>query len=394
VLFPPLIRLVAAKAGIPSRARIMRVGDEAKLAIWQRPGETLNFAIDLPEVQALDFDIGFDAEPARPGDSITVWLTWERGDVEAHFRHAFDLTTDGGKWHPLRLDVSRVSGGRVRMQMGCRVSGPGRLPPVTVAWGGLDLVSGACGVKATGGAYEISVEQEAEYLALEIASTAEEIPLEILMGETLRRVRWLAFPAHMPRRKFLLDIRERSGDTVVVKSDSAFTLVDCDEVYMDVGCPDYDLIYDKDMYIYENLAAIRKGVCLRRDALMGLEGSDGPLTVSAFEEIGNIECGKCDIVKYRPEEVVLDVTADSDCILLFQDVWYPGWKGYIDGARAAIVQTDIGMRAMELAAGTHRVEMKYQPRSLKIGVALTCLGIIFSAAYVRRGKRRDLTDSA
>jgi hypothetical protein len=388
VLFPPLIRLVAARAGIPSRARIVQVGDEARLAIWQRPGETLNFAVDLPEVQALKFAVGLDCESPLPGDSVSVRLVWEQGGKQTVFRHAFDLVGDGGKWHPFSLDVSHLSGGRVRMQMGCSLTATHRLPPVKVTWSGLDLVSGDCVTGGKNGEYKISVGQGTEYVALDLASSAKEIPLEILVDGAPRRVRWVAFPPQMSVRKIFLDIRERKADTFGVRSDSAFTLLDCDVVYLDVGCPDYDLVYDKDMYIYENLTAIRKGVCLERKAILGLGSVGDTLRISPLEEIGDLECGRCDIVSYRPEDVTLDVRADSACFLLFQDVWYPGWKGYVDGVRTRILPTDIGMRAIDIQAGAHRVEMKYRPRSIELGLALTCIGIVLSVAYARKGRKK------
>jgi hypothetical protein len=382
-LFPPLMRLVAARAGIPSRVRVMQIGNDARLAVWQRPGETLNLAIDLPEVQALEFTVGFDPQAYRSGDSITVWLSWDQHGEEYRFMRSFDLGSDGGRWHPFRMDLSRARGGRARVRMGCEMSGQGRHAPVVVAWGGLDLVTGDCGVRTVDGGYEISVDGNMEYIVVEVTSPAAEIALDIRSAAG-GKVRWLAFPTHMPVRRLCLDIREREGDRMTLKSDSAFTLLDCYAVFMDAGCPDYELIYDKDMYIYENLAAVRKGVCLDPDFVGAPVGPKGELRVSALGEIGEAECGRCEIVDYRPEEVVLRVVADSDCYLLFQDVWYPGWKAYVDGIGTDIIRTDIGMRAIAMPEGTHRVEMRYTPRSIKLGLALTCLGIILCVGYATR----------
>jgi hypothetical protein len=383
VVFPPLVRLVAAKAGTPSRVRIVKVGREGKLALWQRPGETFNFSVELPRIRTLEFYVGLDAQYPGEGDSIAVWLMWARGRAQRRFRHVFNLARDRGRWHPFMLDVSGVGPGRVMIQMGCELLSAGRGYPVTVAWGGLDLVSGAVEVSQTADGYRVSMDENSKYLALELASPAGEVPLEIFTAGLGRRVRWISFPSHMPVRRIFLDVRERGDDSVVIRSDSAFALVDCDAVHMDVGTPDYQLIYDKDMYIYENQTAVRKGVCLKHDVLAGLgEFPSGPLAVAAFEAIGNIECGECNIVSYRPERVVLDVVAESDCYLVFQDVWYPGWKAYVDGAGTEIIPTDIGMRAIELASGTHRVEMVYAPGSLKLGLVLTGLGAVLLASYM------------
>jgi hypothetical protein len=388
VIFSPMMKLVAAKAGTPSRVRVMEVGREARVAIWQRPGETFNFSMDLPPAKALDFAVGFDAESASPGDAITAWMIWEKSGETARFRHTFDGAGDGDRWHHFRLGVSGQSGGRVRIMMGCEASGPGGRSPLALAWSGLDLVSGDCGLSKDTDAHRISLDAGAEYVALEIASGAREVPLEILLGGAGRRLRWVAFPPQMPVRKVFLDVRGRIDDWITLRSDSIFTVRRCDVVYLDVGCPDYELIYDKDMYIYENLAAIRKGVCLEREAIEDLAGSKGGIVVvSLLEEIGDVECGRCEILEYGPEEVLLDVRADKDCFLLFQDVYYPGWKAYVDGDRAELRQTDIGMRAIELSAGEHSVEMRFRPGSIRVGLLLTCLGIILSAAVALKKLR-------
>ena len=83
------------------------------------------------------------------------------------------------------------------------------------------------------------------------------------------------------------------------------------------------------------------------------------------------------------------MTAAADCFLLFQDVYYPGWKAYVDGVGTDIIQTDIGMRAVEVPAGAHRVKMKYAPGSIRIGLALTCLGVVLSAAYILAGRPKN-----
>ncbi len=383
IVFPPIIRLVAARAGTPSRVRIMRVGGESRLALRQLAGETFNFAVDLPPAQALEFGVGFDAESYSTGDTVSVWLAWEQGGHTARFGHTFDTGRDEARWHPFSLDLSRMSGGRTRIKMGCDISGSNRPPPMTVAWSGLDLICGECRVERADNAYEISLDQGAEYVALELASEAPEIPLEILLGGSHRKVRWVAFPHDMPVRRVFLDLRERNGDLVVIRSDSSFTVRDCDVVYLDVGCPDYEIIYDKDMYIYENLAAIRKGVCLDRKAVRRLGGpGNSLLAVSDLEEIGDVECGTCKIARYLPEQVLLDVVAETDCFLLFQDIDYPGWRAYVDGAGSEILKTDIGIRAIEVPAGVHKVEMKYAPGSVRIGFVLTCLGVILSVGYI------------
>jgi uncharacterized membrane protein YfhO len=87
---------------------------------------------------------------------------------------------------------------------------------------------------------------------------------------------------------------------------------------------------------------------------------------------------------YEPERVVLDVSAEKDCILILQDTDYPGWTAHVDGRRRPIEGTDLGVRALTLEAGRHTVEMEYKPSSLRYGLILSCLGLVMTVAYATR----------
>jgi uncharacterized membrane protein YfhO len=59
----------------------------------------------------------------------------------------------------------------------------------------------------------------------------------------------------------------------------------------------------------------------------------------------------------------------------------PGWRsnvGWID--------FDVGRLALELEAGTHRVELVYRPPMLWASITLTLLGIVLALLLARFGK--------
>jgi hypothetical protein len=164
----------------------------------------------------------------------------------------------------------------------------------------------------------------------------------------------------------------------------------------DAASSKYRLVYSGDMYVYENTAALPKGICIER----GLFGTGfvrhapggGPPTLNLMPRLDRLNssiCGQCEIQRYGPERVELEVSADRDCFLLFQDTYYPGWVADVDGRRQPILRTDLGFRAVELAAGQHSVVMTFRPVSVKLGLGLTCLGIILSIAYGTKKRFRQ-----
>jgi hypothetical protein len=182
-----------------------------------------------------------------------------------------------------------------------------------------------------------------------------------------------------------------AGRLVTALSDSSYSILEAKMIY--AGQPlsiDYEIVYDGDMYVIENFAAKEKGICLGKEAFW-TEHADGR-TVARLEAPGRVDefrCGSCSIVSYEAERVELDVEAEETCILLFQDLYYPGWRAFVDGARQPILSSAMGTRAIELGKGSHRVVMEYRPGSLKLGLGLTVLGLISAIIYGTTAKKRE-----
>jgi len=142
-------------------------------------------------------------------------------------------------------------------------------------------------------------------------------------------------------------------------------------------------LYEGDLNVYDNPGALPKGVCIDKDLFAADGGPGGAAEVQLTKHLEDLHlnlCGRAVIRRYDPEEVVVSVEADSDCIFLFQDTYYPGWEAFVNGVPATILKTDLGIRALELKRGTHKVEMKFSPRSLHIGMILSTLGLLLTIA--------------
>jgi hypothetical protein len=90
-----------------------------------------------------------------------------------------------------------------------------------------------------------------------------------------------------------------------------------------------------------------------------------------------------------PTELVVDVRAPSAAYLVLPEVFYPGWVATIDGAPAPIWQANFAFRAVRVEAGSHRVVMRFEPESWKLGAAISlataaALGVLFAALWASR----------
>lgn len=85
------------------------------------------------------------------------------------------------------------------------------------------------------------------------------------------------------------------------------------------------------------------------------------------------------IVSETPINIKMQISAGGDGWVLLSDTWYPGWKAMLDGKRVEIFRGFSNFRTVWVPAGTHTVEMKYQPPSYAIGAGLSISGWLFLA---------------
>jgi hypothetical protein len=92
-------------------------------------------------------------------------------------------------------------------------------------------------------------------------------------------------------------------------------------------------------------------------------------------------------VRDEPTLVELDATLDRPGLVILADVLYPGWTLAIDGEPATILRVNRMMRGAVMKAGRHRLVYRYEPTSLKIGLALTATGLAACAILAVRSRR-------
>jgi hypothetical protein len=78
------------------------------------------------------------------------------------------------------------------------------------------------------------------------------------------------------------------------------------------------------------------------------------------------------IIEDTPNRVILEVETSHPGYLVLADAWYPGWTAMVDGDAADVLPADVAFRAVVLPRpGKHRVEFRYFPPGLMVGLAIT-----------------------
>lgn len=106
--------------------------------------------------------------------------------------------------------------------------------------------------------------------------------------------------------------------------------------------------------------------------------------------------GTIKLTAYEPNDLKYKVNSKTGGTVVFSEIYYPGWQAYIDGVEAPHGRADYILRAMNVPAGKHVVEFKFDPKSLHVtetvafvalGV-LTCVLVLFLFLQVRRARRK------
>jgi hypothetical protein len=158
--------------------------------------------------------------------------------------------------------------------------------------------------------------------------------------------------------------------------------------------PRFQAVYQGDLLVYENRAALPRAVCVDRGAVTLSSASGGRPTgrdvvVGVSKHLALIpgmQCGRAGVTTYEPERIEIEVDADRDCYLLVADTHYPGWKARVDGREATILMTDVGTRALALGAGAHKIVMEFKPGSLTTGVILSFIGVLLGILYAAKSR--------
>lgn len=73
------------------------------------------------------------------------------------------------------------------------------------------------------------------------------------------------------------------------------------------------------------------------------------------------------ITEYTPNRVVIEARCARGALLVLGDNYYPGWKAFVDGRATPVYPVNLFMRGVPLDAGTHRIEMNFEPASFQAG---------------------------
>ena len=82
------------------------------------------------------------------------------------------------------------------------------------------------------------------------------------------------------------------------------------------------------------------------------------------------------LVSYEPNKLVYSTQSSQDGVVVFSEIYYPGWNVTIDGEKAVCGRADYILRAMNVPSGKHEIVFDFHPKTLKVTETIASISLV------------------
>ncbi len=206
-------------------------------------------------------------------------------------------------------------------------------------------------------------------------------------------------------QKLMPAIAEAGGDMAKVNGDSLFPVLNMlNARYFIMPLQDGKTVPILNPYVYgpawfidrvtyvdnanKEIEAVGK-IDLGREAVADTRFKDVLKTSAAQDSTSSVK-----ITKYMSDQIEYDVYSKNGGVIVFSEVYYPGWTATVDGQPAQLGRANYLLRALNVAPGQHKVVLTFRPKSVTVTetVAYVAYAILLLAiavvAYLGYRKKR------
>ena len=101
------------------------------------------------------------------------------------------------------------------------------------------------------------------------------------------------------------------------------------------------------------------------------------------------------LIAYEPNELKYDVKSAKGGVLVFSEIYYPGWTATVDGQPVDVGRVNYVLRALQLKPGNHQVVLQFMPKSVDTTETIAYIAygvlllVILLVVYLEWKKRRE-----
>ena len=97
---------------------------------------------------------------------------------------------------------------------------------------------------------------------------------------------------------------------------------------------------------------------------------------------------------YKPNHLIYKSNNANEGLAVFSEMYYKnGWNAYIDGKKSDHIRVDYVLRGLQIPAGKHTIEFKFEPQVIKTGSTITLVSgfgillLLIGGVYFERKKQ-------
>ena len=129
----------------------------------------------------------------------------------------------------------------------------------------------------------------------------------------------------------------------------------------------------------EEIAAVGK-IDLRHQAVADAKFKE-QLGEAAVQDTASVVT----ITSYEPNRLTYDVNSGKGGVLVFSEIYYPGWEAKVDGQPVELGRVDYILRALNVQPGKHQVELSFFPKSVNLTETIAYIAYVLLILLVAVG---------
>jgi hypothetical protein len=105
------------------------------------------------------------------------------------------------------------------------------------------------------------------------------------------------------------------------------------------------------------------------------------------------------LISYKPNHLKYTSNNSNEGFAVFSEMYYKnGWKATIDGQETGVFRVNYVLRGLQIPAGKHKIEFKFEPEVIKTGSTITLFSsigmvlLLCAGIYFERKKRFKIVD--
>ena len=195
-------------------------------------------------------------------------------------------------------------------------------------------------------------------------------------------------------QKLMPAIAESGGDLLKVNGDSLFPVLNAlNARYFIVPLQDGQTVPVVNPHVH--------GPAWFVDRITYADNANGEIDDKRFENVlktsvAQDSTASVKLTKYMSDQLEYDVYSKNGGVIVFSEVYYPGWTATVDGQPAELGRADYLLRALNVAPGKHKVVLTFHPKSVTttetiayIAYAAIIIAILIAAFLGYRKKKEQ-----